>query len=230
MDKPSVPNDNPLTTAEMMAAYRAEQQQPQDEAKLGWLYLGFIAVCFIALLALAWVTLDDDDSVGGLGVEPLDQTADQIEGTVPTSAVPEDAQEETETDADTETEVDEPASVEDVQADITALLEGTTILFDANEATISSGAGVIVEVADAIRDTDLNLRVEGYTDSVGEAEDNLELSQERAETVQAALVEQGIAASRIETEGFGEAEAVQENPTDAQREADRRIEIVVVEG
>ncbi len=226
MEKPSTPNNNPLTTAEMMAAYRAEQQQPQDEAKLGWLYLGFIAVCFIAVLALAWVTLDDDDSVGGLGVEPIDQTAGQVEGTVPTSATPADPAPDA---AETDESVAETVSVEDVQVDVSALLEGTSILFDANEATISSGAAVIAEVAEAVRDTDLNLRVEGYTDSVGDAEDNLTLSEERAETVRAALVSEGIAASRIEIEGFGETEAVQEDPTDEERIADRRIEIVVIE-
>ena len=93
----------------------------------------------------------------------------------------------------------------------------------------SSGAEVITQVAAAVINTDLNLRVEGYTDSGGAAEENLVLSQERATTVRALLVEQGIAAERITTEGFGETQAVQDNPTDAQKEADRRIEIIVVE-
>ena len=223
MDKPSTQNDNPMTTAEMMAAYRAEQSQAQDEGKLGWLYLGFVAASFIGLLFFAWLTLDDSDNAGGIGIDPAGESPAEIDTAPTTPASAADAETTVATVAEAE------VSTEDVQAEVTALIDGTTILFNPSEATISSGAEVITQVAAAVIDTDLNLRVEGYTDSGGAAEENLVLSQERATTVRALLVEQGIAAERITTEGFGETQAVQDNPTDAQKEADRRIEIIVVE-
>ena len=229
MNESQGPNNNPLTTAEMMAAYRAEQEQPHDEAQLGWLYLGFVAACFIALLALAWFTLDDDSTVGGLGVEPLEQPAAQLDPAPTVAVAPEATTGDADTSTDTTAEEVAEISTEDVQAEVSGLLEGTTILFDANEATISSGAAVITEVAAAVVDTDLNLTVEGYTDSVGDEDDNLELSQERADTVRDALVAEGIDAARITTQGFGETEAVQDDPTDQERADDRRIEIVIAE-
>jgi outer membrane protein OmpA-like peptidoglycan-associated protein len=51
----------------------------------------------------------------------------------------------------------------------------------------------------------VNLKLGGYTDSDGADDANLKLSQARANNVMAAIINKGIAASRLEAEGYGEA-------------------------
>ena len=65
----------------------------------------------------------------------------------------------------------------------------------------------------------------GHTDSVGKAAVNMKLSQRRADKVKAALVAQGIKASRIKTRGRGELDPIKSNRTKAGRKANRRIEV-----
>ncbi|MBA3026838.1 MAG: OmpA family protein [Sulfurimonas sp.] len=65
----------------------------------------------------------------------------------------------------------------------------------------------------------------GHTDSVGKAESNMKLSKMRAESTKAALVANGVEASRISTTGRGELEPLQSNRTSEGREANRRIEV-----
>jgi outer membrane protein OmpA-like peptidoglycan-associated protein len=50
----------------------------------------------------------------------------------------------------------------------------------------------------------LKLRIEGHTDSTGDAVKNLDLSKRRAESAKEALVKLGINADRLTTEGLGQ--------------------------
>ncbi|WP_375761096.1 Ig-like domain-containing protein [Corallococcus exercitus] len=68
------------------------------------------------------------------------------------------------------------------------------------------------------------LRVEGHTDSQGSDVANLDLSKRRAASVKTFLVNEGIAAERLESEGFGESKPVDTNKTAAGRENNRRVE------
>lgn len=71
---------------------------------------------------------------------------------------------------------------------------------------------------------DLQVDVEGHTDSVGPENYNQQLSQRRAQAVVDLLVNQhGIAASRLEAIGYGEARPVASNDTDAGRAENRRV-------
>jgi outer membrane protein OmpA-like peptidoglycan-associated protein len=72
----------------------------------------------------------------------------------------------------------------------------------------------------------VDVYVDGYTDSVGSQAYNLALSKRRADAVKAYLVERGISSSRIETRGFGMSNPVASNATEAGRAANRRAEIV----
>ncbi|WP_373510782.1 OmpA family protein, partial [Thiocapsa sp.] len=76
----------------------------------------------------------------------------------------------------------------------------------------------------------LDVRIEGHTDSQGDAMTNLALSQQRAEAVKQALVERGVAASRLTAEGLGPERAIADNATPAGRAQNRRVEVYVVEG
>ncbi len=71
--------------------------------------------------------------------------------------------------------------------------------------------------------------VVGHTDTVGNLEDNRGLSRRRAEAVKAYLVQQeGVPAERIATEGVGYLAPVASNSTAEGREANRRVEVVLI--
>jgi outer membrane protein OmpA-like peptidoglycan-associated protein len=73
----------------------------------------------------------------------------------------------------------------------------------------------------------LHLAVEGYTDSVGSDEYNLDLSERRAEAVRDYFVQQGIPAGSIEARGFGKSEPIASNDTPDGRQQNRRVELVL---
>jgi outer membrane protein OmpA-like peptidoglycan-associated protein len=75
---------------------------------------------------------------------------------------------------------------------------------------------------------DYKLEIEGHTDSTGTDAYNQMLSQSRAESVRNFLVEQGIPAERIpSTQGFGRTRPIAPNDTRANREKNRRVDIVI---
>ena len=75
--------------------------------------------------------------------------------------------------------------------------------------------------------TKVKIKLGGYTDNTGNEAANMTLSQNRADAVKAALVAKGIAADRIETEGYGIAHPVADNATPEGRAQNRRIALRV---
>ncbi len=72
------------------------------------------------------------------------------------------------------------------------------------------------------------LKLGGYTDNVGKAEDNKKLSQQRAEAVMKALVTMGTKADRLEAEGYGQEFPVcAANDTEECKAKNRRIDVRV---
>lgn len=76
-------------------------------------------------------------------------------------------------------------------------------------------------------DTSLIITIEGHTDNVGQAENNLKLSDRRANAVQTYLVEKGISAERIKSIGYGSEKPIADNNTADGRAKNRRVEIVI---
>lgn len=72
----------------------------------------------------------------------------------------------------------------------------------------------------------MRIRLQGHTDNEGEQADNLALSQRRAEAVRQYLIERGIAADRLEAQGFGESRPIANNNTAEGRQANRRTEFL----
>ena len=70
------------------------------------------------------------------------------------------------------------------------------------------------------------LEVAGYSDNVGGAQANLQLSKKRAEAVRAYLVKTGVPADSLVAQGYGDANPVASNDTASGRFANRRIEFV----
>ncbi|MCQ2345848.1 MAG: OmpA family protein [Paludibacteraceae bacterium] len=75
-------------------------------------------------------------------------------------------------------------------------------------------------------DASLNFEVQGHCDNTGNDKVNDALSQKRAEAIVAALVEQGIAASRLTAVGKGSHSPIADNSTDEGRAKNRRVEFV----
>jgi OOP family OmpA-OmpF porin len=75
---------------------------------------------------------------------------------------------------------------------------------------------------------DLNVVIEGHTDSVGTAAYNKKLSQQRAESVKKYMVEKGgIDANRLKAQGFGMDKPIASNKTKEGRQQNRRVEAAV---
>lgn len=72
-----------------------------------------------------------------------------------------------------------------------------------------------------------NVLVEGFADSTGSSAHNQELSERRATAVRGALEDVGVARSRIAIRGYGETYPVAANDTGANRQLNRRVEIVL---
>lgn len=73
-----------------------------------------------------------------------------------------------------------------------------------------------------------DILIVGHTDGTGTADHNQGLSQRRASSASEYLVTQGVAAGRLRTAGRGEMEPIASNDTDGGRQANRRVEIVIV--
>ena len=103
------------------------------------------------------------------------------------------------------------------------------VLFDTNESELKPGAFPTIErLANFLNErTEQRIRVEGHTDARGDAQYNMSLSQRRAESVKAALVNQGVDPARVVAEGRGEDFPVASNDSSAGRQQNRRVEIVV---
>jgi outer membrane protein OmpA-like peptidoglycan-associated protein len=69
----------------------------------------------------------------------------------------------------------------------------------------------------------MEIKIGGYTDNTGDAAANLKLSESRANSVKNAIVNLGVDAKRITTEGYGEAHPIASNDTPEGREKNRRV-------
>lgn len=103
------------------------------------------------------------------------------------------------------------------------------VLFDTGSANLKSGAREkLAKVAGILLShPGLKMQIEGHTDSVGSAEYNQRLSENRADSVRTYLVGQGIASNSVGTAGFGETMPVASNDTAAGRQQNRRVELIV---
>ena len=72
-----------------------------------------------------------------------------------------------------------------------------------------------------------NVLVEGFTDSTGADPYNQQLSERRGQTVRDALLQMGVGSERISVRGYGESYPVASNDTAANRQLNRRVEIVL---
>lgn len=74
----------------------------------------------------------------------------------------------------------------------------------------------------------MRVRLEGYTDNTGDSASNKQLSLDRANAIQALLIQGGVDPARISTDGWGDEKPVASNDTEEGRAKNRRTELVVL--
>jgi OOP family OmpA-OmpF porin len=116
-----------------------------------------------------------------------------------------------------------PAAV----AEFTGTIEG--ISFGSGSGKISKQSYAVLDRVVKLLNENPGLRVLiiGHTDNVGPRKKNVELSHARAESVKAYLVSKGIAADRLDAEGRGPDQPLEDNDTKSGRAANRRIEFQI---
>jgi len=119
---------------------------------------------------------------------------------------------------------------EECVAQITSVSEARKISFDPGSADLAANAqGIIDDIAEILKKcANLRVRIAGYTDSQGREEMNQQLSQQRAQSVLDALRLRRVPVGAFEAIGFGEADPIADNDTEAGREANRRIEFSLI--
>jgi OOP family OmpA-OmpF porin len=107
-------------------------------------------------------------------------------------------------------------------------IEGTNFEFDSARLRTSEIRKLDEVASFAEKHPDVELEASGHTCSLGAEAYNQKLSERRAESVKAYLVNKGVAAQRIVTVGHGESRPMADNRTREGREQNRRVEVCTV--
>ena len=112
------------------------------------------------------------------------------------------------------------------------LLFPSLALFDRKSAELTEAGQAFLEEqrlnSKELFDSALYVEIVGHADSKGSAEDNMLLSEQRANTVRDYLVSKGLDASIVETKGMGDTSPIADNDTAEGRAKNRRVEILVL--
>jgi len=116
-------------------------------------------------------------------------------------------------------------------ADVQAIQQNRKINFEPGSATVTGDSRVILDDLARVLTFcgPVALEIGGHTDSQGRESMNLELSQQRADTVLTELRMRRAPAELFVATGFGETQPIEDNSTEEGREANRRIEFNLIE-
>ncbi len=106
-----------------------------------------------------------------------------------------------------------------------------SVFFETDSANIKrESRKPLKAVADVVKEmpAGTRIRVEGHTDSQGDANYNLQLSQRRAESVRDQLIKDGVPPEMLDAKGFGPTQPVADNATSAGRAKNRRVVFAIV--
>jgi len=108
-------------------------------------------------------------------------------------------------------------------------LQGANFAFDSAELTPEVRATLDENAAVLERETDVKVRIEGHTDSIGTEAYNQKLSERRAKAIEEFLISKGVSADRLEIVGYGPSNPIAPNNTKEGRAMNRRVELKVLE-
>jgi outer membrane protein OmpA-like peptidoglycan-associated protein len=103
------------------------------------------------------------------------------------------------------------------------------VMFETGKAELRGGIASNLDNLAAFlnRFPDRTVIIEGHTDNVGTDSYNMNLSQNRAESVASYLVSKSVSSARISSSGKGEGSPVASNETDTGRQQNRRVEVII---
>jgi OOP family OmpA-OmpF porin len=131
-----------------------------------------------------------------------------------------------------EISVSEPEEVVDTaacQSLFVSVISNGTIQFETGSARIDKDSSGLLDfiVSTAQRCPSGKIEVQGYTDTDGSTEGNLQLSQQRADAVMNYLVNAGVDGARLTAVGYGQTSPAASNDTQDGKAQNRRIEFLV---
>jgi OmpA-OmpF porin, OOP family len=105
------------------------------------------------------------------------------------------------------------------------------LIFEVGNAKIDPDSYTELDlVLDMMRDNpNMIVQLEGHTDYIGTASDNMKLSQRRVESVKNYLVSQGINKSRLKTKAFGGTQPISRDNTPEGHRLNRRVEVRILQ-
>ena len=105
----------------------------------------------------------------------------------------------------------------------------TDVLFETGKTDLSpKSESQIHRLADVlIKHPGNQITVVGNTDNIGSDKDNMILSRDRAQSVKAALVNDGVAPKSVISRGMGETQPLVPNDSDEHRAINRRAELKI---
>jgi outer membrane protein OmpA-like peptidoglycan-associated protein len=115
--------------------------------------------------------------------------------------------------------------------DETTSFDFDRLLFNTDSATLQpTSAEQLGNIATILKAyPNVHVKISGYTDNTGDPAANQTLSQERADTVRQQLIGMGIAADRLEAQGYGSQYPVADNGTEEGRQKNRRVSLRVTQ-
>jgi outer membrane protein OmpA-like peptidoglycan-associated protein len=121
------------------------------------------------------------------------------------------------------------ATVKEEARGLVITLDGAVLFVSGKSELLPIAQKKLDDVAKALADTDEKQKIVvlGHTDSNGNDDTNQRLSQTRAESVRAYLIQKGVKAERVQAFGKGETMPVAPNDTPEGRANNRRVEIIV---
>lgn len=108
--------------------------------------------------------------------------------------------------------------------------ENSGVHFDTNQSEITPDSKLVLDKLAKVFNEypDTNILVVGHTDSSGNDDYNLALSEKRAKSVTGYLIKDGIDASRFETVWYGETQPKYDNSTAEGRAKNRRVNLAII--
>ncbi|MBM3107619.1 OmpA family protein [Pseudomonas sp. P66] len=120
-----------------------------------------------------------------------------------------------------------PVAEKVVEPEIITLNDQGSVMFAYNSAELTTGAhSQLQTLVDKLNAPSVvSIKVIGHTDSQGSDVYNQTLSEQRANSVAEYLINQGVAPSKLTSQGRGESEPIADNETEAGRAQNRRVEL-----